>query len=55
MVQLSRSLGGLDNVIEYRDVVPNSEINDCCGRKAGKGTKKQRRLICTIRDQEGAT
>ena len=40
MVQLNRSLGGLNNVIEYKDAVPNSRINDCCGRKAGKGTER---------------
>ena len=40
MVQLNISLGGLDSVIEYKDVGPNSGINDCCGRKAVKGTKK---------------
>ena len=24
-----------------RDVVPNSEINDCCGRKVGKRTERK--------------
>lgn len=32
--RLSRRLCGLDDVIEYKDVVSNFGINDCCGRKA---------------------
>lgn len=43
MVQLNRRLCGLDAVIEYRAVVPNFGINDCCGRKAGTERKEQTR------------
>ena len=37
--RLSRRLCGLDNVIEYKDVVSNFGINDCCGRNVVKETE----------------
>ena len=56
MVWLSRRLCGLDDVIEYRDVVSNFGINDCCGgENMKKEGRKEQELVHTMRDQEGAT
>ena len=54
VVQLNRRLCGLDGVIEYRDLVSNFGINDCCGGKAGKETERKNKSWF-IMDQEGAT
>ena len=54
MVRLNRRLCGLYGVIEYRDVVSNFGINDCCGGKAGKKTERKNKSWF-IMDQEGAT
>lgn len=43
MVWLSRRLCGLDDVIEYRGVVSNFAINDCCGGKHEKRRKERTR------------